>query len=282
MSVNKFRPEIWSALLLQALRKQLVYNVFTNNDYEGDIAEAGDTVRITTVGRPTIGTYVPNVTVITPEAPKESQRTLVVDQSKFFAVEVDDVDARQAKGNIMPTLTDEAGFGFADVIDQYIASFYTAIQSANQLGSIGVNSATTPTDAYDKVLVPLRVKLDKANVPNKGRNAVITPEMHGCLLRDQRFVSFGTGDNLATLEEGIVGRAAGFTISLSNNTPNTTGQEFAVVAGTNRAITFANQINKMEAYRPQSAFADAVKGLVLYGAKNVRPDSLASALVTVS
>ena len=282
MSVNKFRPEIWSALLLQALRKQLVYNVFTNSDYEGEIEESGDTVRITTIGRPTIGTYVPNVTVITPETPKESQRTLVVDQSKYFAVAVDDVDARQAKGNIMPTLTDEAGFGFADVIDQYIASFYTSIQSANQLGSIGVNSATTPSDAYDKVLVPLRVKLDKANVPNRGRSAVITPDMHGCLIRDQRFVSFGTQDNKQVLTEGLVGRAAGFDIYLSNNTPNTTGQEFAVMAGNNRAITFANQINKMEAYRPQSSFADAVKGLVLYGAKNVRPDSLASALVTVS
>ena len=44
----------------------------------------------------------------------------------------------------------------------------------------------------------------------------------------------------------------------------------------------AEQINKVEAYRPQSSFSDAVKGLLLYGAKNVRPDSLASALVTVS
>jgi hypothetical protein len=55
-----------------------------------------------------------------------------------------------------------------------------------------------------------------------------------------------------------------------------------VIAGNNRAITFAEQINKVEAYRPQSSFSDAIKGLVLYGAKVVRPDSLASALVTVT
>jgi hypothetical protein len=79
---------------------------------------------------------------------------------------------------------DEAAFGFADVIDQYLASFYTSIQTANQLGSITVNSSTTPTDAYDKVLVPLKVKLDKANVPTQGRNVVVTPDLHGCLLRD--------------------------------------------------------------------------------------------------
>ena len=108
MAFNKFKPEIWSALLLVALRKSLVYSAFTNRDYEGDIAEAGDTVRITSVGRPTIANYVPGQTVISPETVADSQRTLVVDQSKFFAFQIDDVDKRQAKGGIMEQLKDEA------------------------------------------------------------------------------------------------------------------------------------------------------------------------------
>lgn len=281
MSFNKFKPEIWSPLLLVALRKNLVYSVFTNRDYEGEIAEAGDTVRITSVGRPTIANYVPGVTVITPETVADTQRTLVVDQSKYFAVGVDDVDKRQAMGGIMDQLKDEATFGFADVVDQYLASFYTSIQSANQLGSKTVSIAT-PTQAYDNVLVPLKVQLDKANVATKGRSVVITPDMHGVLLRDSRFVKVNESGSTEGLREGMVGRASGFDILLSNNAPNTTGNEFAVIAGNNRAITFAEQINKVEAYRPQSSFSDAVKGLLLYGAKNVRPDSLASALVTVS
>jgi N4-gp56 family major capsid protein len=282
MSIQKFRPEIWSARLLVALRKNLVYTAFINRDYEGEIAEAGDTVRITSIGRPTISTYVPNSTTITPEQVNDSQRTLVVDQSKYFAFAVDDVDARQAAGNVISQAMDEAAFGMSDVVDQYIASFYTSIQAANQLGSITVNSATTPTDAYDKVLVPLKVKLDKANVSTQGRAVVVTPEMHGCLLRDSRFVKANEAGTDEGLREGHVGRAAGFDIELSNNTPNTTGSEFAIIAGNNRAITFASQISKTEAYRPQSSFSDAIKGLALYGAKNVRPDSLASALVTVS
>ncbi|HEY2642306.1 MAG TPA: hypothetical protein VGI56_01015 [Galbitalea sp.] len=282
MSFAKFKPEIWSALLLVALRKNLVYSVFTNRDYEGDVANAGDTVRITSVGRPTIGTYVPGVTTIVPEQVADSQRTLVIDQSKYFSVSIDDVDKRQALGGVLAQLQDEGAFGFADVIDQYLASFYTSIQTANQLGSIAVNSATTPTDAYDKVLVPLKIKLDKANVATQGRSVVVTPELHGCLLRDSRFVKVNEAGTSEGLREGLVGRATGFDIMLSNNTPNTTGQEFAIIGGNNRAITMAEQLNQVEAYRPQSSFSDAVKGLVLYGAKNVRPDSLASALVTVS
>jgi N4-gp56 family major capsid protein len=282
VSILNFRPEIWSANLLVALRKNLVFGDLVNRDYEGEITQAGDTVRITSVGRPTIGTYNPNSTVITPEQVQDSQRTLVVDQAKYFAFAVDDVDQRQARGNVIPQSVNEAAFGFADVIDQYIASLYTGAQSANALGAITVASATTPTDAYDKVLVPLKIALDLANVPTEGRWVVVRPELHGCLLRDARFVKVNESGTSDGLRNGHVGRAAGFDIRLSNNAPNVSGSQYATIAGTNGAITFAEQINQIEAYRPQSSFSDAVKGLVLYGGKLVRPDALATALVTVS
>ena len=282
MSIVNFRPEIWSANLLVATRKALVYGDCVNRDYEGEISAAGDTVRITSIGRPTISTYVPNSTTINPEQVNDSQRTLVVDQSKFFAFAVDDVDARQAKGNVIPQSMNEAAYGFADVIDQYVANtMYTGIQTANQVGSVTVASAT-PSDFYDKVLVPLKIKLDLANVPTEGRWINVRPEAHGALLRDSRFVKVNESGTSEALRNGMVGRAAGFDIRLTNNAPNTTGSEYVTIAGTNAAYTFAEQINKVEAYRPQNSFSDAVKGLVLYGGKLVRPDFLASALVTIS
>lgn len=280
MAITRFRPEIWSARLLVALRQNLVYSAFVNRDYEGEIAEAGDTVRITSIGRPTIKTYVPNNTVITFDQVTDSQRTLVVDQADYFAFAVDDVDARQAKGNVLPQEMDEAAFAEANKIDQYISSFYTSIQSANQLGAVSVSSST-PSDVYDKVLVPLKVKLDKANVATQGRRVAISPDAHGLLLRDPRFVANAASNVSSALYSGSVGQAAGFDILLSNQTP-TTGSDSVVIAGNDRAITFAEQISKVEALRPQNTFADAVKGLFLYGAKVVRPDSLASANVTIS
>ena len=280
MSILKFRPEIWSAQLLVALRQNLVYSAFINRDYEGDIAQSGDTVRITSIGRPTISNYVPNSTTITPEQVNDSQRTLVVDQAKYFAFAVDDVDARQARGNVIPQAMDEAAFAAANVIDQYIASFYTSIQTANQLGAVGVASAT-PNQAYEKVFVPLKTKLDKANVSPNGRTAVVSPDLVGVLLLDSRFVANPAYNISSALSTGTLGQIAGFNVLVSNQTP-TTGTDSVVIAGNDRALTFAEQISKVEAYRPQSSFSDAVKGLFLYGAKVVRPDSLASALVTVS
>lgn len=281
MSIQRFKPEIWSARLLVALRKTLVYAgpQIVNRDYEGEIAAAGDTVRITSIGRPTISNYVPGSTSINPEQLTDAQRTLVVDQSKYFAFEVDDVDARQAKGNVLPQAADESAYGLADVIDQYVASFYTGVSTANQLGTVSI---TTGDLAYN-TLVDLSVKLDEANVPTEGRYVVVPPWYHGLLRKNTNFINAEkSADGGVALRNGQIGEAAGFAVLKSNNCPLVTGDDYAITAGTNAAISFAEQINKTEAYRPQDSFSDAIKGLTLYGAKLVRPDNLATVIASKS
>lgn len=278
MSINNFKPQIWSARLLVAWRKSLVYGspMVVNKDYEGEIAESGDVVKITSISDPTISDYVPNSTTITPEELTDAQRNLVIDQMKYFAFKVDDVDKRQAKGNVMPEAMSRAAYKLADTADQYIAGLYTGVAAANNLGTISVVAAT-PTDAYDDVLVPLKVALDEADVPTVGRYCVVPPWFTGRLLRDDRFIRADASGTTEGLRNGLVGRAAGFDIMQSNNTPNPTGDDNVVQAGVKEAISFAEQINKTEAYRPESSFSDAVKGLALYGAKLIRPDGIAIA-----
>jgi N4-gp56 family major capsid protein len=285
MAITRFRPEIWSAALLVALRKSLVYAgpQIVNRDYEGEISQAGDTVRITSISRPTIGNYVPNSTTITPEELTDAQRTLVVDQAKYFAFKVDDVDARQAKGNVMIQAMSEAAYALADIVDQYVAGLYTQAAAANVVSAVTVD-LTTPTSwdaeaakAYNEILVPLAVKLDEANVPEDGRYVVLPPWLHGVMRRDPRFVEYDKANATEGLRKGQIAEAAGFTIYKSNNTPTPTANNSIVLAGRNTAISFAEQINKTEAYRPESSFSDAIKGLALYGAKVIRPESLAYA-----
>lgn len=285
MSITRFRPEIWSANLLVALRKALVYAGpgVVNRDYEGDIQAAGDTVRITSVSDPTIGTYNPNTTVVAPEELTDAQRTLTIDQAKYFAFFVDDVDQRQAKGNVIPEAMRRAAYKLADGVDQFVAGLYTGVQSANVVGSTGapvkvaLSSDTNSLAAYNSVLVPLRTVLTRANVPMEGRFVVVSPEFHARLLLDGRFIKVNESGTSEGLRNGMVGRAAGFDILESNNVPNPTGNVHAIIAGTSMAISFAEQINKTEAYRPEQKFADAVKGLMLYGGKLLRPEGLAVA-----
>lgn len=280
MSIEAFIPEVWAATLLTSLKKSLVYASpsIANRNYEGDIADAGDSVTITSISRPTIGTYTKGSTTITPEQLTDAQRKLIIDQSKYFAFEVDDIDRRQAKdgGALMSEAAREAAYGLRDVADQYVASLYTGVVAANALGTVAV-AAGSPTAAYDSVLVPLKVALDDANVPDEGRYCVVPPWFHGRLLRDDRFIrADAAGSTPPAARTGYVGEAAGFQLYKSNNTPNPTGDDNIVMAGVPGAISYAEQIVKVEAYRPEDSFSDALKGLHVYGAKLVRPNAIAT------
>lgn len=281
-SIDTFIPEIWSKKLLSSLKKAHVIAApgVVNRDYEGEIAEQGDTVRINSVGRPTIATYTKGSTTIVPEQLTTAQRALVVDQAKYFAFEVDDVDARQAAGNVIPEAMDEAAYGLRDVADAYVEALMRAgVVSANALGAISVATGT-PTAFYDNILVPLKVALDEANVPMEGRFCLIPAWGHGRLLRDDRFIRADASGQASAAINGVVGEAAGFSLRVSNNLPVVTGDDSSVIAGHPMATSFAEQINKTEAYRPEDSFSDAVKGLHLYGAKVVRPEALATALAS--
>jgi N4-gp56 family major capsid protein len=279
MSVDTFVPEIWSKKLLSSLKKALVYAApgVVNRDYEGEISEAGDTVHINSISRPTVATYTAGSTTITPEQLTTAQRSLVVDQAKYFAFEVDDVDARQAAGNVIPEAMMEAAYALGDVADQYVEGLYAGVVSANALGTVQVDTAAK---AYDNVLVPLSVLLDEANVPSEGRTVVVPPWFHGRLRGDDRFIRADASGQASAAISGAVGRASGFDIQVSNNAPLVTGDDYRIVARHPMALSYAEQINKTEAYRPESSFSDAVKGLHLYGAKLVRPYAAATAVAS--
>lgn len=283
MAITMFQPEIWSASLLSALSKSLVYAgaPCVNRNYEGDIANAGDTVHIVSVADPTIVTYTKD-TDLTVQVLTDSEQLLLIDQAKAFAFEIDNIDARQAKsgGALMSEAAARAAFGLADVTDQYVAGLMkTGVLAGNALGAVAVS--TTVTDAYDKVLVPMSIKLDESNVPSEGRFVVVTPAFYGKLLLDSRFVKANESGTSA-LHNGQVGGAAGFTIFKSNNAPvgATTGK--MIIAGSNIATSYAEQISKVVAFSPEKRFADALKGLHLYGAKVTRNSALTTADVTVS
>lgn len=277
MAITNFIPEIWSAQLLTSLKDALVFAgpQTVNRDYEGEIQEAGDTVRINSISRPTIGTYVKNSTTITPENLTDADRTLLIDQAKYFAFEVDDIDMRQAKdgGRLMMEAANEAAYGLAEVVDQYVEGLYAGAASANQIGTTAITSAALAHSG----LVSLAVKLDEAGVPRQGRYAVVPPWYHGLLITPgSSTVPVNESGSDEALRNGRVGRLAGFDLFVSNNCTLITGDDYRVSAGYRGAITFATQINKVEAYRPESAFSDALKGLNLYGAKLLRPTGIAT------
>ncbi|MDX3405531.1 P22 phage major capsid protein family protein [Streptomyces sp. ME02-6977A] len=283
MAISAFKPEVWNANLLVALEKSHVYAAagVVNRDYEGDIANYGDTVHITSLVEPTIGTYTPH-TDITIEDVDDVDATLLIDQSKYFAFEVDDVEKRQAfnGGKVLTEQARKAAYKLRDTADKYVAGLMAAGVDAGNL--VAEATLADPGDAYD-LLVDLGTLLDESDVPDEGRWTVVTPAYYGLLKKDTRFVGTGDAQAAMTRTNGIVGEAAGFSIRKSNNAPDGPGAGAGklIIAGYNGAVTYAEQINKTEATRKEKGFADIVKGLHLYGSKVVRPVGLAAADVII-
>ncbi|MFF2852681.1 P22 phage major capsid protein family protein [Streptomyces sp. NPDC058001] len=282
MSVANFKPQIWSALLLDALRNALVYAQpqLVNSDYEGEIANFGQSVRITTVGDPTVSDYDPDGT-LNYEKIETAGIDLIIDRQKFFAFKLDDVDKAQVRVNPMTKVAQNSAYKLRDAADSYVANLYTGAAASNTVGSTGapINTFTTPTDAYNKVLIPLRTRLNRANVPTEDRYCVITPELEASLLQDDRFIRADASGTTEGLRNGYIGRAAGMDILMSNNAPNPSSDTQVIQAGYPGAITYADQILETEALRLEGSFSDAIRGLHVYGAKLARPTGIAVAFI---
>lgn len=277
MALN-FTPEIWSAMMLESLKKNLVYGdpSVVNRDYEGEISAQGDTVHIRSISRPTISNYTKGAT-LTYETLTDADRTLLIDQAKSFSFVVDDIDKAQQPGGALEGALTEATYSLRDVADQYIAGLYTGASSANAIGTVSV---TTAALAYTQ-LRKLSVKLDEANVPNEGRYVVVPPWYYGLLLESDLFLR-ADASSTPGLRNGVVGTVLGMDVLKSNNAILVTGDDYAVMAGHPSAITYAEQILDIEQLRLQTTFGTGVRGLFVYGAKLTRPDSIATVVASIT
>jgi hypothetical protein len=278
MALDSFIPTLWSARILQNLHKSQIYAQpgVINRDYEGEIQNVGDTVKINAIGAVTVGSYTKNTDISAAETLDGAATTLSIDQAKYFNFQVDDIDRVQQMPKMMDEAMREAGYALKDTLDSYLAALWSQVDSDNFIGTDAVPKTDAGTASYPlNYLFQLATILDENNVPTDGRWVVVPPWYKEYLLKDTRFVNPGTGQAEQRLANGMITQAAGFTILQSNNVANTSSDNYKIIAGHPMAWTLAEQIVKVEAYRPQLRFADAVKGLHVYGAKVVRPSAMA-------
>lgn len=265
MAITTFIPEIWAARLLEHYNRNLVIANLLNRNYEGEIRQYGDTVHINSLEDITVKEYTPNVDIDAPEQLTTVDQTLVIDHGMYYNFYVDDVDAAQARSDLMDAAMRNASYLLAQDTEDYVIE--KLLEGATAAGS----GALTSTNVYEQI-VAIKTKMDQGNVPRAGRKLIVPPSVEGFLLLDNRFVTGGAGEG--RLENGVVARAAGFDIYMSTSLDN------VMIAMRSEDATFANQINKTEAYRPEAKFADAVKGLALCGAKVTNPEGVYKYTIT--
>lgn len=290
MSLDNFIPEVWSKQLLVNLRKVHIFgqSAIINRDYQGEISAYGDTVKINAIGPITIGTYTRDTDIDDPEALTDAQAELKIDQAKYFNFQVDDLDKAQTKPKVMSAAMTDASYYLRDTTDQFIAALYTDASTSNAIGNnttphtvVAGTAGEGEHNIFDE-LVDLRVNLNKAKIPTAGRFVIAGPEILAVMLKDDRFTKANIAGSAETLRSGQIGKVLGFDIYESPNCPVVASTKYKVIAGHPMAWSFAEQIIKVEPYRMEKRFADAVKGLHVYGAKVVRPTALAVLTATTS
>ena len=89
-SLNGYIPEIWSGKMIEKFYDSTVLSAISNTDYEGEIKNYGDKVRIRTKPTITIRDYRADG-ALTVERPEGGVIDLLIDKGKYFNTILDDV-----------------------------------------------------------------------------------------------------------------------------------------------------------------------------------------------
>jgi hypothetical protein len=289
---GNFIPEIWSGKLIENFYDATVLSAISNTDYEGEIRNMGDTVNIRTTPEITIQTYVKGQT-LSVENPDKAKLQLVIDKGEYFACVEDDVDQVQTDMNLMDMWSKDASERMKIKIDQRVLTDLLPDVSANNkgqtagaisgnidLGVAGTPEALTATNVIGKI-VDMGTVLDEANCPEQNRFLVIPAKMAGLIKQSDLKDASITGDGSTPLRNGRLGMIDRFTVYVSHNLKKTAGGEFSVIGGHTMGFTFASQMTNMETIRSETTFGNIIRGLQVYGYKVVKPEALATMIVTV-
>lgn len=298
-----FIPEIWSGKLIEKFYDTTVLAAIANTDYEGEIRNQGDKVKIRTKPTVTIKDYRADG-ALELERPVGSVIDLNIDKGKYFNTILDDVMEVQSDLNSLSLWSDDAAQQMKIVVDKDVLGGMGGKSHLKNRGvtagriSNGINlgATTTPlaTVARDPstgqvevldVLLRLGQALDEQNIPEQGRWAVIPTWFSTLIKRSELRQAYLSGDSVSMLRNGRIGMVDRFTLYVSNLLPNGTtaglaAGEHRIFAGHSHALTFASQISKVETLRSEMTFGTVLRGLQVYGYGVVDGTAMAEAVVT--
>lgn len=263
MAYANFKATVWSKYIQHELERKAILSDWCNKQFEGD-AKRNEYVKILGVGVPTIGDYA-GTTIGTPETIADSSVMMKIEKAKFFNFMVDDVDKAQSQPGLMEALMTEATRAMAKSRDTYIGE--KAADAGTLSSSTAITTAALAKTAIDTGILALRendVEIDSEVV-------IEIPYFVYLLFRDKLVEVKTNNDEL--IKKGIVGMYDNCYVRTSNNLYND-GTDYYGMIRTKNAIAFAGGIDETEAYRPETLFSDAIKGLNTFGAKVVRPKEI--------
>ncbi len=271
MAITNFISTIWSETLYEELDRQYVAVRNCNRAFDGEIKEMGSTVKICGVGSINVFDYTKNSDMSSAQTLSDTVVDLNIDRARAFNFQIDDVDRAQSNPKLMQAAMKSAASALANDADSYVFDLYSEIEEDNTV----VDTAATVDTIIDDIIAA-REKLYAGNVCDSNEIVIeVSPKVAALILKAK--VNLTNSPEDSALEGGVLGSIAGCKIYVSNNVKSESAggkTYYKCFVRTKRAIAFADQLSEINAYRPEQRFADAVKGLHLYGAKIIYPNEL--------
>ena len=280
MSYSNFIPAVWSEGIDRDLEGHYVFVDDCNRNFEGEVKEKGESVKMLGVGKPTIKSIAKankNNDIDTAEEIEDTSVIMYINQIRYFNYMVGDIDKAQSVGGIMDALSAETSEALADEIDKYVASFAVDESVVALYGKNPVKVVAGEAGEGEKNVLHILDEaiqwLQENNVKGSTKIVVTVSPRFKTLLK-RAYVDLDT-DNSEMMKNGKVGKYGNVIVKMSNNVHKTAdGTVDNIMIRTQRAVAFAKPLTHTEAYRPERKFADAVKGFVLFDAKVVRPKEI--------
>lgn len=265
MSIRNFVPLVWAKQFESELDRNLIFKEDCNTEHEGKVKNAGDSIKILTPGKPSTRTFHDGKlhTLDEPEKISGTSITMPLNEVTDYHFSVDDLDKRQSEGTVKTIYMSEAAQVVANVMDQYLAKF--AVDK--NITQVKPSAATTADTILDLINGGV-TKLYERDVPVDTELVLTATPLFIEILR-KAYEKLDT-DNSEMLKNGRVGRYHNVITKMSNNVYKDDTYDY-IMLRTKRSLAFVNQVTHSEAYRPEKTFEDAVKGVVVYGGKFVRP-----------
>ena len=272
--MNDAKQMIWHKAYERALKTITSLRNHCDFKYERDSKNA-KTVRVLNAVRPSVRTYVPG-TAITRDAVSSTKVDIDIDQFRYFNIGLDDVIKAQSVPGAMEATAAEGALALAEEGDKYVASLVKAGVEATT-PTIASVARFTPTkaNAIEGVESAFEILYSKNNRVSDTYWLEVAPSYFKYIRPN--ILELLT-NNVEMAKKGVVGKYANAMVTIENLLPKgqaTTANDTVYnILRTEHAIAFIEQIDKVEAYRPEDAFEDALKGLYTFGAKVVRPDEI--------
>ena len=176
---GNFSPVIYSKQVQLAFRKASIVEAITNNDYFGEIAQMGDSVKIIKEPEITVKEYARGTT-ITPQDLDDEDFNLTIDKANYFAFKVDDIEEAHSHVNFQSLASDRAAYRLADQFDQDVLGYLSGYkQSALHAAADTVNDVVNGTNAVgsatDELLASMKLDASDFNSGSAGEAIAILP-----------------------------------------------------------------------------------------------------------